>query len=367
MPFRVLSINGGGMRGIYAASYLESMEHAFASRRGVDALDIGKAFDLIVGTSTGAIIGCGLAKGVRPSEMVKLYKNNGAKIFQKKLPNKFGFNFLKQLKTRPTYLEKGEEVLREALKKAFGDTTVKQIWDERQIALAVTAVKMSNYGPCVFKTPHNPDTTGRDNECTLVDICLASSAAPLFRSLAAIDHSAHGTNNVFTDGGLWANNPVIVAITEALRMLSDQKRDDETVEVFCLGSCGKPEGNIIDKSKLARGLLEWRFGGEAAQVSIAAQEYAYDFIAQELAKHFKRSVKIINFPAGTVHGDLLDYLDLDETREKGLNALISKAKDDADTTNSFIRNNAEYGPIIKDLFDSMPIQPIETQTEGEQV
>jgi patatin-like phospholipase/acyl hydrolase len=63
------------MRGIYAASYLEAMEHAFASRRGVDALDIGKAFDLIVGTSTGAIIGCGLAKGVHPTEMVKLYKD----------------------------------------------------------------------------------------------------------------------------------------------------------------------------------------------------------------------------------------------------------------------------------------------------
>jgi hypothetical protein len=366
MPFRVLSINGGGMRGIYAASYLESMEYAFASRRGVDALDIGKAFDLIVGTSTGAIIGCGLAKGVRPSEMVNLYKENGAKIFPQKLPSKFGYDFIKQLIARPGYLKYGEKALREASKTTFGDTTVKQIWDERQIALAVTAVKMSNYGPCVFKTPHNPDSTGRDNVCTLVDICLASSAAPLFRSLAAIDHSAHGTNNVFTDGGLWANNPVIVAITEALRMLSDQNRDDETIEVFCLGSCGKPEGNIIDKSKLARGLLEWRFGGEAAQVSIAAQEYAYDFIAQELAKHFKRSVKVINFPAGTVHGDLLDYLDLDETREKGLNALISKAKDDADTTNSFMRNNAEYGPLIKNLFDSMPpIQPIETQPKGD--
>lgn len=364
MAFRVLSINGGGMRGIYAASYLESMEHAFASRRGVDAIDIGKGFDLIVGTSTGAIIGCGLARGVRPSAMVKLYKDHGAKIFPKKLPNKLGVDFIKQLLARPKYLQQGEQALREALTEAFGNTTVKQIWDDRQIALAVTAVKMSNYGPCVFKTPHNPDTTGRDNECTLVDICLASSAAPLFRSLAAIDHSAHGTNNVFADGGLWANNPVIVGITEALRMLKDQQRDDETVEIFCLGSCGKPEGNIIDKNKLARGLLEWRFGGEAAQVSIAAQEYAYDFIAQELAKHFKRGVKIINFPAGTVHGDLLDYLDLDETREKGLKALISKAKDDADTTNSYIRNNSDYGPLIKDLFDSMPIQPIDTQPKG---
>lgn len=354
------------MRGIYAASYLESMEHAFASRRGVEALDIGKAFDLIVGTSTGAIIGCGLAKGVRPTEMVKLYKDNGAKIFPKKIPS--GWNvpgLFMQLFTRPIHLRRGEQALRAALKDAFGDVTVKQIWEERGIALAVTAVKMSNYEPCVFKTPHNADTFGRDNECTLVDICLASSAAPLFRSLAAIDHSSHETSNVFADGGLWANNPVIVAITESLRMLKERDMGNESIEIYCLGSCGKPEGNIIDKKNLARGLLGWRFGGDAAQVSIAAQEYAFDFIAQELTKHLKRGVKIINFPAGTVHGDLLNYLNIDETREKGLKALINKAKDDAEKTNSYIRNNPDYGPLIKDLFDSMPIQPIDKQSKGD--
>jgi len=213
---------------------------------------------------------------------------------------------------------------------------------------------MSNYEPCVFKTPHNPDSTGRDNECSLVDICLATSAAPLFRSLATIDHQSHGTSNVFTDGGLWANNPVLVAITESLRILKEQDRENESVEIYCLGSCGKPEGNIIDKSKLARGLLEWRFGGEAAQVSIAAQEFAYDFIARELSKHFKRSVTVVNFPAGKVHGDLLEYLDLDETRDKGLSALINKARDDADKTNSFIRSDTTQGPLIKALFDAMP-------------
>lgn len=350
----MLSINGGGMRGVYAASYLDSLQKAFAARRNIQSLDIGKGFDLIVGTSTGAIIGCGLAKGLHPSEMVKLYQDNGMKIFPMKLPSKLGLNLAYQLVTRSWYLRRGEAALRAALSEAFKTTTVKQVWDERKIALAVTAVKMSNYEPCVFKTPHNPDTNGRDNDCSLVDICLATSAAPLFRSLASIDHQSHGTCNVFTDGGLWANNPVIVAIAESLRMLKDQGREDEPIEIFCLGSCGKPEGNIIEKHKLARGLLGWRFGGEAAQVAIAAQEFAYDFIAQELSSHFKRKVTIVNFPAGKVHGDLLEYLDLDETREKGLNALINKGRDDADKTNSFIRSDATYGPLLEALFDAMP-------------
>lgn len=355
MAFRVLSINGGGMRGIYAAAYLEAMEHNFATRRNVNALDIGKAFDLIVGTSTGAIIGCGLAKGVRPSEMVKLYKDNGAKIFRKKIPSGWKLpGLIPQLITRPFHLRSGERALRAALTDAFGGTTVKEIWNDRQIALAITAVNMSNYRALVFKTPHNTGTNHRDDENTLVDICLASSAAPLFRSLAAINHGIHGTSHVFTDGGLWANNPVLVGMTEALRILKEQRRDDESIEIYCLGSCGKPEGNIIGNNKLARGLLGWKFGGEAAQVSIAAQEFAFDFIANELTNHFKRSVKVINFPAGKIHGDLVKYLDLDETSDKGLKALINKAKEDANDTNSYIRTNPEDGPMITNLFESMP-------------
>ena len=63
MAFRVLSIDGGGMRGIYTGTYLEALEHAFALKRNAPkGLDVGKAFQLIVGTSTGAILGCGLAK-----------------------------------------------------------------------------------------------------------------------------------------------------------------------------------------------------------------------------------------------------------------------------------------------------------------
>jgi patatin-like phospholipase/acyl hydrolase len=72
-PFRVLSLDGGGMRGTYTATYLDKIADTFARRRNVGALDIGAGFDLIVGTSTGGIIAAALATGVPLSDIVALY------------------------------------------------------------------------------------------------------------------------------------------------------------------------------------------------------------------------------------------------------------------------------------------------------
>src|SRR5260370_32622293 len=85
-PFRVLSLDGGGMRGIYTAEYLSCLAEGSAKRTGRSSLDIGKAFDLIVGTSTGAIVGCALAAAVPLSEVVSLYKKNGKLIFPRRVP-----------------------------------------------------------------------------------------------------------------------------------------------------------------------------------------------------------------------------------------------------------------------------------------
>lgn len=352
MAFRVLSIDGGGMRGIYTATYLDSLERAFATRRDLsNGLDIGKAFRLITGTSTGAIIGCGLAMNIRPMTMVDLYKNNGAKIFRRKMPSKFGCEFITQLRTRPQDLKLGNAALKDALGEVFGTTTIRQVWEERGIALAIPAVNMGTYRSWVFKTPHDPKTDHRDDHYTLVDVCLSSSAAPLFRSLAVVT-SPHGNgSNVFADGGLWANNPILVALLEALRILGNQ---DEDIEIFALGSCGKPEGEVITADEAHRGLFDWKLGGEAAKISIAAQEFAFDNMARFLVPHLKRSVRIVRFPSERIPGAMLQYLDLDETRPKGLEALMGQARHDADMTNSQIQQGTDDGKAIEALFNSMP-------------
>lgn len=355
MTFRVLSIDGGGMRGVYTAEFLSVLERSFATKRGLPEgqfLDVGKGFGLIVGTSTGAMIGCGLAKGMAPAEMAKLYREQGAKIFPVKMPSGLGLDLLKQLYTRPGHLASGDAALRAALVSKFGDTTLRDIWEKRQIALAIPAVNMATYRSWVFKTPHDADTNHRDDKYTLVDVCMASSAAPLFRSLAAINRPGEAFHDVFTDGGLWANNPILVALTEALRILGDK---DEAIEIFALGSCGKPEGEHIDREDVNRGLAAWQFGGGAAKVSISAQEFAFDNIARMLCKHLKKKVRVLRFPSEKISGAMLQYLDLDETRPEGLDALTRQGRQDADMTNSQIQAGTEDGLLIKDLFDHLPI------------
>ncbi len=69
--FRVLSLDGGGMRGIYSATYLSHLTTAFVNSRKVKDLDVGAAFNLITGTSTGGIISCALAGSGAPQAHTK--------------------------------------------------------------------------------------------------------------------------------------------------------------------------------------------------------------------------------------------------------------------------------------------------------
>jgi predicted acylesterase/phospholipase RssA len=71
-PFRVLSLDGGGTRGIYTAAFLEHLLAQYAARNRLAPLDLGLGFDLVVGTSTGAIVGCAAAVGMPMAEIVAL-------------------------------------------------------------------------------------------------------------------------------------------------------------------------------------------------------------------------------------------------------------------------------------------------------
>jgi Patatin-like phospholipase len=352
-PFRVLSLDGGGMRGTYTATYLGRVAATFAMRRGVAALDVGAAFDLIVGTSTGGIVACALATGVPLADVVALYVQNGAAIFSRPLPKGL-LGVVPDVGKRPRALAAGTERLRAALADRLGTKTLVDVYRERGIALAITAIEMSQHRSWVFKTPHLMGTNHRDDNYALVDVCLATSAAPIYRSLAAIDHpdNAGGGFNVFVDGGLWSNNPVLVGLIDAL----DLTQPGQEIHIFCLGTCPMPAGEQLPKAALDRGLAEWKFGGEAAGLSIDAQQFAFDHMAKKLARHVDRNCTVIRFPSDKVPAALIPYLGLDETRQEAMQALINQARTDADMTNSrcaYTDTDAEAA-LICDLFNSAP-------------
>lgn len=353
-PFRVLSLDGGGMRGTYTATYLDRVGAAFATRRGVPALDIGAAFDLIVGTSTGGIIACALAAGIPLSEIVDLYQKHGPAIFSRPLPAGIP-SVVGDLLKRRRAIADGAAVLQRALEEKLGETTIGEIYSRRGIALAIPAVEMTQHRAWVFKTPHLAATTNhRDDNYKLVDVCVATTAAPVFRALAAIDHPDAGTNgyNVFVDGGLWANNPVLIGLIDAL----DMTEPGQEIQIFCLGTCPMPAGEQLAKADVNRGLAEWKFGGEAANLAVDAQQFAFDHMAKKLARHVNRRCTIVRFPSEKVPAALIPYLGLDETRPEAAQALINQARTDADMTNSkcaYADTDAEAA-LIYGLFRSAP-------------
>ncbi len=340
------------MRGIYTAEYLYYLAEGFAKRTGRSRLDIGKAFDLIVGTSTGAIVACALVAGVPLNEVVSLYKKNGKLIFPRRVPSGMSADLPIDLMRRPAALRRGSKALQGALANSFGGETIGEVFVRRGIALAVTAVNLSNHRGWVFKTPHRIGKTNhRDDAYSLVDVCLASSAAPVYRSIAAIESPGGGHFNTFIDGGLWANNPILVGLIEALEIA----KLGQPVELYSLGTCPRPAGTSISPRDVHRGLREWKFGAEAAAIAIDAQEFTFDQMARLLAPHLKAQCQVVRFPRAAVPAAMMQYLDLDDTRNEAAEALIGLARTDADMTNSRCSDAADReGELVSDLFDSMP-------------
>ncbi|MDE0056266.1 MAG: patatin-like phospholipase family protein [Gammaproteobacteria bacterium] len=354
-PYRVLSLDGGGMRGIYTAAFLARLTGQFARLRNEPALDLGRGFDLITGTSTGAIVGCALAVGRPMSEVVRLYREHGQSIFPHRIKGRRSALYRATRGSR--FVRAGDRALREALKSVLGDKTMLDAYRIRGISLSVPAVLMSDHRAWVFKKTARSGV--RDDHYPLVDVCMASSAAPVYRSLAAIDdpNSPGGPQQVFADGGLWANNPVLVGFIDALLNAAPTR----PIEIYSLGTCPRPEGDHLDAKSAHRSMLDWWLGAQVAPLGISAQEFAFDHMVRLLANALSvsdRPIRRVRFPNKAVPASMMPYLGLDDTRQAAMDRLMGQAHTDADLTKSICDDTAsEDGRMIARLMNELPAMP----------
>ena len=237
--FRILSIDGGGIRGIYPATFLAGLE-----RRYLGGKSVAQYFDLIAGTSTGGILAIGLGTGICAAELRDLYVNRGCEIFPPIKARSFEkiircwrsfFQFFKYSYNR--------EALARILRETFGDRK----FGEAETRLCIPSFEGSHGEVYIFKTPHHPDfrIDWREN---MTKIAAATAAASTF--FQPLKDGGY----TFVDGGVWANNPIMIALVDALTCFSV---DPMRVRILSLG-CGN-DPYTVDKPKIASGgLWAWR-------------------------------------------------------------------------------------------------------------
>lgn len=354
-PYRVLSIDGGGMRGLYTIILLDSLAKRFAQTRNVADLDIGKAFDLIVGTSTGGIIATLLMMGVPTHNIIELYREAGPKIFLDPVPTNARGGLIPPLwkwvhRNWKTSVNK-TDVLRHALYRYLNETTFNEAYAERGIALCIPAINMASHKSTVFKTPHNPSNKS-DGNYKLIDVCIAGISAPILFPIGIIDDPNDPQDyRTFVDGGLWANNPVLVGMAEALMMSSSH----QSIEIISVSTCDSPTGTFISKDHTDWGIRDWRVGTRILSLSLETQSYAYQEMARILSAHLRQPCKIIRLPQTPPSSEQERYLLMDQATPRSLKVLSDLAKSDAERAFNFsLGQEFPEFSALREIFYSMP-------------
>lgn len=204
-PKRILALDGGGIRGVLSLRILNRMESIIRSRTGNKSATLSDYFDLIGGTSTGAIIAAGLAMGWDVKKLVRMYDKFGEAVFES--------DFFRRGLLRPKFSEK---VLVDQLKANFGNVTLGS--DKLKTGLAVVMKRLDTGSPwVVFNNPRGkyfeqrPGSNAIPNKDFLVrDVVRASTAAPTYFKPELIEVGAD-QKGAFVDGGVSPhNNPALL-------------------------------------------------------------------------------------------------------------------------------------------------------------
>jgi patatin-like phospholipase/acyl hydrolase len=258
-PFRILALDGGGIKGAYTASVLATLEET-TSRACRDH------FDLIAGTSTGGIIAIGLGLGLSARDLCKFYAERGNDIFPVS-----GVVGQRLRAARQLFRPKHDAMrLRSALMSAFGERK----FGESTCRLVIPAYDMTESRVYLFKTAHH-ERFKFDVNLTAVDVALATAAAPTLFAAATILRAGDAR---YVDGGVWANSPALVALTEATHFLSVPPAD---VDILSIGTTSTPF--VVSARRSAGGVVGW--GASLIELLMTSQVQAVEAQASLLTNN----------------------------------------------------------------------------------
>jgi predicted acylesterase/phospholipase RssA len=300
--FQILSLSGGGYRGLYTATVLADLERAVGK-------PLAQVFDLIAGTSVGGILALGLALEIPASKLAALFSEHGEGMFKPQRRSWRGFFKAKY----------SSECLRELLEQP--DVFGARLLGDCRHRVVVPAVNYSTGVPVVFKTPHH-ESFRTDHVRKATDIALATSAAPFYFRRHLID------NSQYVDGGLFANAPGLIALHEAEHFLSLKPDDVHLLSIgtmssrFTVDPRRNNDGGIIDWGHGHTGLV--RAPQRLFGLTISVQESLTDYIL----RHRLGESRYINLD-DQLTPDRAGAVGLDRTDGAARQVLIGSAKERA--------------------------------------
>ena len=252
VSFRILSLDGGGLKGAFTAAALASWEKQTGQR-------IVDHFDLIAGTSTGGILAIGLGLGLSGQQMLDFYLKRGETIFpitrlRSRVRHKVKHFF------KPKY---AQEVLLHELEDAYyNGGSVRFIKDSicRLVIPTYHAVAGASH---LFRTPHHPDLTA-DAEIEAALAALATAAAPTFFTAAKIANMV--AESSYFDGGVWANSPAMAAVIESVCFL---RIPVERIDVLSVGTTDEP---FTVRKQIQAGMVGWLWKKRILELLMSVQQ-----------------------------------------------------------------------------------------------
>lgn len=208
---KILSIDGGGIRGVIPAIVLAKIEE-------ITKTPIAHLFDLIAGTSTGGILALGLVKpdkkgsrqpAYRAADWLHIYEEEGTKIFNQSM--------WERVRSMGTWWERKYHAqgIEQVLENRLANARLKDAITD----VLITSYEMQHQNPCFFKSRYAKERPEFD--FYMKQIARATSAAPTYFEPACLEILNSKDPFVLIDGGVVANNPALCAYAEAKNMFPD--------------------------------------------------------------------------------------------------------------------------------------------------